>query len=125
MTSEGNNWYRYTFSGKTKINMLFVKNGVQSAELTRETGEWWYKNNRWYSKDPAQADSYERVDMREDSIYFVMTTRFYDGDSSNNVHCWDDGNANNPDSDKAWRGDFKGLIERLDYIKALGFQLYG
>ncbi|MBR2109390.1 MAG: starch-binding protein [Ruminococcus sp.] len=121
MTSEGNNWYRYTFSGKTKINMLFVKNGVQSAELTRETGEWWYKNNRWYSKDPAQADSYERVDMREDSIYFVMTTRFYDGDSSNNVHCWDDGNANNPDSDKAWRGDFKGLIERLDYIKALGF----
>ena len=121
MTAEGNNWYKYSFANKTKINMLFVKNGVQSAELTRETGEWWYKNNRWYSKDPAQADSYERVDMREDSIYFVMTTRFYDGDSSNNVHCWDDAAANNPDSDKAWRGDFKGLIERLDYIKALGF----
>ena len=121
MTSEGNNWYRYNFAGKTKINMLFVKSGVQSAELTRESGEWWYKNNRWYSKDPAQAGSYERTDMREDSIYFVMTTRFYDGDSSNNVHCWDDSNANNPDSDKAWRGDFKGLIERLDYIKALGF----
>jgi len=27
----------------------------------------------------------------------------------------------NPDSDPAWRGDFKGLTEKLDYIKALGF----
>ncbi|MCR5653926.1 MAG: starch-binding protein [Ruminococcus sp.] len=121
MISEGNNWYKYTFSNKTKINILFVKNGVQSDELTRETGEWWYKNNRWYSKDPNQTSSYERTDMREDSIYFVIPTRFYDGDNSNNVHCWDDGKANNPDSDPAWRGDFKGLIEKLDYIKALGF----
>ena len=119
--STGANWYKYTFPGKTKINFLFVNNGVQSDELTRNTGEWWYKNKRWYSKDPSKLDSYERVDMREDSIYFVMTTRFYDGDSTNNVHCWDDAQANNPDSDKAWRGDFKGLIERLDYIKALGF----
>lgn len=27
----------------------------------------------------------------------------------------------NGDDDPAWRGDFKGLIEKLDYIKALGF----
>ncbi|GEM_PF-73479 len=62
-----------------------------------------------------------RTDLRDESIYYLMITRFYDGDSSNNVHCWDDGQANNPDSDPAWRGDFKGLIEKLDYIKALGF----
>lgn len=60
-------------------------------------------------------------DFREESIYFLMTTRFNDGDTSNNVHCWDDTQAGNPDSDPAWRGDFKGLIEKLDYIKALGF----
>lgn len=60
-------------------------------------------------------------DFREDSIYFVITSRFYDGDPSNNVHAWDDAKANNPDSDPAWRGDFKGLIQKLDYIKALGF----
>ena len=121
MTSQGNKWFKYTFSNVTKINMLFIANGVQSDELTRETGEWWYKNGRWTSKDPAQAGSWERGDMREDSIYFVMTTRFYDGDKKNNVHCWDDAEANNPDSDPAWRGDFKGLIQKLDYIKALGF----
>lgn len=62
-----------------------------------------------------------RTDLRDESIYYLMITRFFDGDSSNNVHCWDDGQANNPDSDPAWRGDFKGLIEKLDYIKALGF----
>lgn len=62
-----------------------------------------------------------RTDFRDESVYYLMITRFYDGDSGNNVHCWDDGSANNPDSDPAWRGDFKGLIEKLDYIKALGF----
>ncbi len=121
MTNEGNGWYRYTFSNLTKINMLFVTNGVQSEEQTRETGEWWFKNNRWTAKDPSQAGSWDRTDMREDSIYFVITTRFYDGDKSNNVHCWEDGKANNPDTDPAWRGDFKGLIQKLDYIKAMGF----
>ena len=62
-----------------------------------------------------------RDDFRDESIYFTITTRFYDGDTGNNVHCWDDAKAQNPDSDPAWRGDFKGLIEKMDYIKALGF----
>ncbi|MBQ5399366.1 MAG: starch-binding protein [Ruminococcus sp.] len=121
MTGEGDNWYKYTFSNVTKINMLFITKNVQSDELTQETGEWWYKDGRWTSKKPGEAGSWERTDMREDSIYFVMTTRFYDGDKGNNVHCWADKTANNPDSDPAWRGDFKGLIQKLDYIKALGF----
>jgi len=62
-----------------------------------------------------------RTDLRDESVYTLMITRFYDGDTGNNVHCWDDGRAGNPDSDPAWRGDFKGLAEKLDYIKALGF----
>ena len=64
------------------------------------------------------ADSFpSRTDFRDESIYFVMTTRFFDGDATNNTHCWD---GNNP-GDPAWRGDFKGLIDKMDYIKALGF----
>ncbi|MDD5890561.1 MAG: alpha-amylase family glycosyl hydrolase [Ruminococcus sp.] len=125
MTSEGNNYYRYTFSSVSKINLQFIESdGTQGKELTRNTNsgtnEFWYKGNRWYNKQPSDTD-YERTDLREDSIYFVITTRFYDGDESNNVHCWDDSQANNPDTDPAWRGDFKGLIQKLDYIKALGF----
>ena len=60
-----------------------------------------------------------RSDFRDESIYFVITTRFYDGDPSNNAQCWDAGAANS--GDPCWRGDFKGLIDKLDYIKALGF----
>ena len=121
MTSEGNNYYRYTFSSVSKINLQFIESdGTQGKELTRNTNngsnEYWYKGNRWYNKQPSDTE-YERTDLREDSIYFVITTRFYDGDESNNVHCWDDGQANNPDTDPAWRGDFKGLIQKLDYIK--------
>ncbi len=122
MTAGSNGWYTKTFAGITKINLEFIVDGEQSAEFTKSAaGEYWYKNGRWYSYNPEELDDYDRTDMREDSIYFVITTRFYDGDTGNNVHCWDDGQADNPDSDPAWRGDFKGLIDKLDYIKALGF----
>lgn len=60
-----------------------------------------------------------RTDFRDEQIYFVITTRFYDGDPTNNTQCWDNHSKNA--GDPAWRGDFKGLIEKLDYIKALGF----
>ena len=56
-------------------------------------------------------------DFRSESIYFVMTARFYDGDSSNNYYNRDRYKAGDPQ----WRGDFKGLISQLDYIKDLGF----
>ena len=65
----------------------------------------------------------EGVDFRQESIYFLLTARFYDGDPSNNFFCRDrirfddNGNAIDPH----WRGDFKGLIQRLDYIRNLGF----
>ena len=121
-SSQGSGWYTQTFPGVEKINFLFVTGGQQSAEMTKgAAGEYWYKNGKWYNRNPDIETDYERTDMRQDSIYFVITTRFYDGDTGNNVHCWADEAANNPDSDPAWRGDFKGLIDRLDYIKALGF----
>ncbi len=65
----------------------------------------------------------ERGDFREETIYFLLTARFYDGDPSNNAFCRDrirfddQGNAIDPH----WRGDFKGLIQKLDYIRDLGF----
>ena len=62
-----------------------------------------------------------RTDFRDESIYFLITTRFYDGDSSNNARTSEDTKAKNPEDDPSWRGDFKGLIDKLDYIKALGF----
>lgn len=65
---------------------------------------------------PARQDG-EEVDFREESIYFVLTSRFYDGDPRNNYYNRDRIKTGDPH----WRGDFKGLIEQLDYIKELGF----
>lgn len=63
----------------------------------------------------------DRTDFRDETIYFAMTTRFYDGDPTNNVLSWDKQDVQISKNDPDWRGDFKGLIDKLDYIKALGF----
>ena len=63
----------------------------------------------------------DRTDFRDESIYFMITTRFYDGDPKNNVLCWDNQAAQIETKDPCWRGDFQGVIDKLDYIKALGF----
>ncbi len=119
-------WYNFTINDVTKINAIITDaDGNQYSKeqklTTEASSEWWFDNGKWTKYNPDQVDPITDSDLREESIYFVITTRFYDGDTGNNVHCWDDSQANNPDSDPAWRGDFKGLAEKLDYIKALGF----
>ncbi|MFJ6797125.1 carbohydrate binding domain-containing protein [Streptomyces sp. NPDC091268] len=84
-----------------------------SAAAVATTGE---------APPPAKAGEMIGTDPRKDPIYFVLTARFNDGDSSNNRGGSQDvrsGNAAN--SDPMFRGDFKGLVQKLDYIKALGF----
>jgi glycosidase len=71
------------------------------------------------AKSSAKSFIGNRTDFRDETIYFMITTRFYDGDKNNDTQCWDNQTANA--GDPAWRGDFKGIIEKLDYIKALGF----
>lgn len=58
-SQEGGNWYKATFPDVTKINMLFSVNGVQTADLTRKTGTWWYKDNKWYSSNPEESGGAE------------------------------------------------------------------
>ena len=126
---------------------------AKTEDTKQAEGEWWYKDGKWTNLDPSgptptpgptntprptntptptrdpnlpTATPVPRDaewDFRDETIYFVMTTRFYDGDPSNNVSTWRDSTSQgvNPASDPGWRGDFKGLIEKLDYIKALGF----
>ncbi|MFE7953573.1 carbohydrate binding domain-containing protein [Streptomyces sp. NPDC057426] len=62
------------------------------------------------------------TDPRKDPIYFVLTARFNDGDTSNDrggSQHTTSGNA--AGGDPMFRGDFKGLVNKLDYIKGLGF----
>lgn len=57
-------------------------------------------------------------DWDEAVIYFMLTDRFMDGDSTNN-----DPNGENYDvshSETYHGGDFQGIIDRLDYLEELG-----
>ncbi|MHA5054153.1 carbohydrate binding domain-containing protein [Streptomyces sp. SD15] len=84
-----------------------------SAEAAATTGE--------QAPEPASGTPLG-TDPRKDPIYFVLTARFHDGDSSNNrggSQHTKSGNA--AGNDPMFRGDFKGLVDKLDYVKALGF----
>ncbi|HNW44188.1 MAG TPA: alpha-amylase family glycosyl hydrolase [Elusimicrobiales bacterium] len=61
----------------------------------------------------------EKWDFRNETIYFVMTDRFVDGDSgNNNIY----GDEYQPSNLKYYQGgDFKGLMQNLDHIKDMGF----
>ncbi|WP_159775553.1 carbohydrate binding domain-containing protein [Streptomyces sp. HM190] len=84
-----------------------------SATATATTGE----------KPPAPAGGTPLgTDPRKDPIYFVLTARFFDGDSGNNRGGSQHTKSGNAEADDPmFRGDFKGLVAKLDYIKALGF----
>ncbi|MBQ2070288.1 MAG: starch-binding protein [Bacilli bacterium] len=91
--------------------------GVASAKDYKDFSFWnSYPASYWTTIDKYKGG---RKDFRQESIYFAITSRFYNGDESNDAQCWS--NKLNPPSDPAYRGDFKGLIERMDYIKAMGF----
>lgn len=69
-----------------------------------------------------------QTDFRSETIYFLITSRFFDGDTSNSAPtewCSYIPGVTNPNitdpKDVSWRGDFKGLIQQLDYIKGMGF----
>ncbi|HBA59443.1 MAG TPA: hypothetical protein DCZ92_01200 [Elusimicrobia bacterium] len=61
----------------------------------------------------------DKWDFRNESIYFVMTDRFVDGDTgNNNIY----GDEYQPGNLKYYQGgDFKGLMQNLDHIKDMGF----
>lgn len=124
--TKGDKWYNYHVADVTKVNAIITdadgkQYSTEKKLVSGASSDWYFENGKWSKYNPDEPDPVGSVDMREETIYFVMTTRFYDGDTGNDVHCWDDGTAGNGDDDPAWRGDFKGLGEKLDYIKALGF----
>ena len=65
-----------------------------------------------------------RTDFRDESIYFMITTRFYDGDPKTMCSAGTT-RKHRKQKDPCWRGDFQGVIDKLDYIKALVSQPSG
>ncbi len=149
MTAIEHDWFTYSLTGVTHTRLLFHDNhGNQTPDLQRDRTGWYDLHAGWSEQPPSatslppsstpskvstpavtiadlpESPALSGCDFREETIYFLLTTRFYDGDPSNNFFCRDrikfnrlTGEAEDPH----WRGDFKGLIQRLDYIQDLGF----
>lgn len=66
---------------------------------------------------PVSAQSVSNEFWQAQSIYQIITDRFFDGDASNNNA---EGNYNPSGTTSVHGGDFKGIEQKLDYIKALG-----
>ncbi|MEG3839548.1 alpha-amylase family glycosyl hydrolase [Microcoleus sp. herbarium14] len=61
------------------------------------------------------------IEFRQETIYFIVVDRFYDGDPANNEgpnpELYD---PEGKDWGKYWGGDLQGVIDKLDYLKDLG-----
>ncbi len=70
---------------------------------------------------PAKAQSYfpSPDDWRDQNFYFIFTDRFNDGDPSNN-NANPQSSSSPANSRRIHGGDFKGIQDKLHYIKALG-----
>jgi alpha-amylase len=66
---------------------------------------------------PSLAQNASNGFWQAQSIYQIITDRFYDGDPSNNNA---DGNYNATGTTSVHGGDFLGAEQKLDYIKSLG-----
>jgi len=141
MTAGPDGWYSHRFHAPAAHFVFNDGHGRQTADQHRDKDGWFGEDGHWYLGKPArkrpatkQAPPQpvaalrplpvaDRKDFREETIYFLITTRFYDGDPSNNFFCRDriQFNERGEPVDPHWRGDFKGLIQRLDYIRDLGF----
>jgi cyclomaltodextrin glucanotransferase len=61
------------------------------------------------------------IEFRQETIYFIVVDRFYDGDPDNsfgpNPELYD---PERQDWGKYWGGDLQGIIDKLDYLKNMG-----
>lgn len=61
------------------------------------------------------------IEFRQETIYFIVVDRFFDGDEENsegpNPELYD---PEGKDWGKYWGGDLQGVIDKLDYLKNLG-----
>ncbi len=148
MTADRDGWFVHRLQGIRSASFVINDtHGRQTVDEWRDRDGWLTAAGAWSDRapqaqaapaaKPAQAPAARPRprkpaapppvkrdgDFRAETIYFLITTRFYDGDPSNNFFCRDriKFNAAGQAEDPHWRGDFKGLIERLDYIADLGF----
>jgi glycosidase len=106
MEEEGGFWRTCRFDGRTALSVVFSEDGRnQTRDLAVPgAGEWWFYRDNWHRENPFMRPRFSSRggrESRERTWYQLLVYSFADGDG--------DG-----------VGDFKGLVEHLDYLEALG-----
>lgn len=112
----------HTYSAKGKYTVILTVKGTDGTE-----------DSVTQTLNVSEKTDFQHRDFREETVYFMMTDRFADGDKTNN-NIWGDEYLPKGESqlydyseDKTGilsyyhGGDFKGIINNLDYIKDMGF----
>lgn len=61
------------------------------------------------------------LDMRDRTMYFILTDRFFDGDPGNDIGKNDElFDPEHKNWYKYWGGDLQGIIKKLDYLDGMG-----
>ena len=116
LTNLGYEGQEVAFSATSLSGVLYIDRGVAAGEYAVPctiTDIW--GNNTVVEvpvKVVARTDASPSWD--ESNIYFLLTDRFVDGDSSNNY------DVNKGKIEAYHGGDFKGLISKLSYLQNLG-----
>ena len=104
MTAEDDDWFAYRLPGIEAASFVFNDTqGRQTGDLQRERAGWYDPSDGWHDQRPAAGVPRPTAapaprpalrpapvnDFRQETIYFLITTRFYDGDPTNNFFCRD------------------------------------
>lgn len=115
---------KYAFiieDSKTKI--IFGSREVVSLENEEDEKKLQDLNNYYNFPYINYEDVYEAPDWVEDTVWYqIFTERFSNGDNSldgDNVLEW--GSREDVTNDMFFGGDLRGVINKLDYIKEMGF----
>ncbi|MCR5400620.1 MAG: PKD domain-containing protein [Treponema sp.] len=116
----------------SSVKHTYSEAGKYTVTLT-VTGRDGERNSVSQTVNVSEYSDFVHRDFRDESVYFMMTDRFADGDKTNN-NIWGDeylpcGESQLYDysEDKCGvlsyyhGGDFKGIIDNLDYIADMGF----
>ncbi len=98
------------------VVVVLISLALLSANISATTQQASVNGSASYADNLSSTNS-TGDDFREESIYFLMTDRFVNVNSSNDYSGRDDFGENIGYNG----GDFQGIIDNLDYIKGMGF----
>ena len=98
----------FTLYYTTNVKAIAYKSGMSDSNIATQTINY------------TLSLSNHITDWRNEIIYFMLTDRFADGDSTNNSQMPSQDDYSPSDGKKYQGGDFKGIINKINYLKNLG-----